>query len=231
MWITLLPAGLYSLWAMKTIYLGEPIKEFGSLSLAIGLFVGLASASKSYLPERNENTAPTTLLLPVTELERFVTRIILTALFPMTGPLLILIFLGNLYAFLSGGSAALSNGFIGPDSSFFMSDVPLFVIYHSIVFAGGLFFRENILLKCAISAMGYLATIAVFSAILIGTSILKHISTSMQNTGHLQDSIVNLQSNFFTNSLIVAFVSWKLIAPTLLYVAAYFKASELEVRS
>jgi hypothetical protein len=224
MWITILPGGLYLLWATKTMLLGSPVQEFGSFSLGLGMFAGLSLATTSYRQEMNGNTAPAALLLPVAEIERFICRWIMTAIFPILGPLLILLTMGNIFSARSAFVYDLPFKFLAPEPDFFYAQIPFYILCHSIVFAGGLFFRTRALFKTMFAVMAYLFITGV------GTFAFTLSQLAELVKGN-QEGIINLFAAPADLPLITMRVAWQVVFPLLMYIAAYWKARELEVRA
>jgi hypothetical protein len=164
-------------------------------------------------------------MLPASHGERFGTRLLLTFVLPFFGQAVLLTLLANVFALLG---AALGRGFAGPllpDAHGLLSTLGYYVTAHSIFFAGGLFFRGNALVKTLLASLGYAFALGIVFLAFSAAGVAEKVSFDLSFPGNV-DGV----STAVTTATSVSRVAWTAVLPLFLYVAAFFRARENEVR-
>ena len=105
----------------------------------------------------------------------------------------------------------------------------LFLLAHSVFFAGGIFFRGNPFVKAGLAAIFYTFVLGVTSLILVASGIAERASLA-QVVGALFGSQEAGLSKGYEIMVLVSRIAWCGVLPLFLYIASALRAREFEVR-
>lgn len=219
------PSAVYTLWAMGRLLNGGAVDNWGDTSFKIGLLLGIGAAVGAHNKEVDPASASFHLLLPASHAERFVTRWLLTFGLSFFGQLLLLTVLANLFSAVSVLFGRTEKWLIVPEFSGLVQSFGLYFPVHGIFFAGGIFFKRNPLVKSILAAMVYGGALSFLAVVLTFVGVGNKVSYDL-------GQLLNAEgvSGGFDSTKLAVQCAWLLIFPVLLYVAAFFRACENEVR-
>jgi hypothetical protein len=225
----LLPAALLLLLNMFTFLTRKELdSSFPEGIFKLSLLLGIGPTLNAHRKEMDEITAPFHLMLPVSSLEKFVSRWLLTFGLAFVGSLCVIIVLCNAFAlvnFMAGKGDAI---FVFPSTQILLNSLQSFFVFHSIYFLGGVRFRKNAFLKTIFSMIGYMFGVFCLFMILLSTGFLKDLFADV-SLPQIFEKISRGPQDGIGLSLIK--ISWTIVLPVLLYISAYFHSDEFEARS
>ncbi|MCA2961612.1 MAG: hypothetical protein IOD12_15285 [Silvanigrellales bacterium] len=226
----LVPPLLVVFWGSLGILSGRPFENWPTLPFLVGLCLAIGAAASAHAREKDPLTAPFHCLLPVTHEERFATRLLLGLVLPFFGQCFALTLLSNI--FVSLGAVILGSGFPGlllPPLESMLSLGGLFLLAHSVFFAGGIFFRGSPFVKTSLAAVFYAFVLGIASLVLVASGIAERASLSQVVGALLVPQEAGLSKGYET-MVLVSRIAWCGVLPLFLYVASALRARELEVR-
>lgn len=225
----LLPTAIYTLSETGSLLTGSAAGSWGQTSFIIALLLGLGAAVNAHRKEIDTGTASFHLLLPVTHGERFLSRMAMTLGVCFAGQLLVLMILANLFAAISSFMGFSSMQFVKPSGNFLLISLSLFLPLHSLYFAGGVFFRRSPFIKSTLFALAYAAALGLFMLVLILGGLAQKADFSLEQMMKMVMTTDSVAYGFEA-SMWCSRIAWQLVAPLLLYAAAYHRSCENEVR-
>lgn len=226
----LVPPFLVILWASLRLLSGRPFESWPTGPFVVGLLLAIGAASSAHARDKDALTAPFYLQLPVSHAERFASRLLLGAVLPFLGQWLTLTLLANL---LAGVSVVVVGapfpGVLWPGWETTLSLGGLFLLAHSVFFAGGIFFRASPFVKTAFAASGYAFVLGVTALVLMASGLAQKASIPEILGSVLGQGDVGLSQGLATLAWITR-LAWCGVLPVLLYTAAAARAREAEVR-
>jgi hypothetical protein len=198
-----------------------PIGWFGLSNL---LAVGLASLA--FARENASSTGAFYLMIPASHIEKYAAKWIFTFVFGFFVPLLSFTAFANVLMFLGLATKANELNFIFPSQEIFSSTLGIFAVFHAIFFCGSAFFKKNVIPKTLFSMGLYGFVVSFVGMIFIASGL---ISREMQ----LAFSEINGATVELTLGRVgtIARLSFLVLLPFFLYVAAYLRLEEIEVSS
>jgi hypothetical protein len=177
---------------------------------------------------RNENhptRAMFYLTMPVSHCERFTSRWVSSFSLIFFGNLLIFLVLSNVFVEVSALLGRSPRQMVYPEIQQLLSSFGIFLLAHSISFAGGIFFKRSPGIKTALSAILYAGVLSIGALVLVVGGVAQKAAFDLSRIGQLD----GVKGSFDTTTTVLM-IAWQLIFPILLYVAAYFRTIENEAR-
>jgi hypothetical protein len=107
-----------------------------------------------------------------------------------------------------------------------LSTLGMFTLSHGVFFTGGIFFRKNALMRTIFAFLAYAALVSLGTGVFVFSSG----SEKMLLTLAMSAAGLGVTDTIFSSVQGLERVLWCGVLPLLLYIAAYFSATENEVR-
>jgi hypothetical protein len=220
----LIPAAAYLAISLLQVLYGAAVQGWPATAFAVGSLIAFYITANIHRKDLEPGTASLYLLLPVSSCERVLARWLLTCLFPfafLTVTLTLLALLFGAVSFADGKALVLE---FAPRDALFQSSLPKFIAAHSAFFAGGIFFRKNPIFKTVLVAL-------TITLLLFATKISIGVSGALHNDAFdLGMNFGSLQKDLPT-ALWGNMIAWLGVMPIGLYLAAYFRNADNELRA
>lgn len=225
-----IPLALLLLSRAWDLLAGGGVDGFPSSLFSLGLLLGIGAAMNAHRSDKETATASLHVLLPATALEKFAARWTLS--FGLTYVAnFALLALASL-AF-SGVAAATGRGWPSdalPPVAVWLGGLAWYLPVHAVFFCGGAFFRGNPFFKTVASVAVYALLLCVVVAVALAPFVDTGRAVAMALgflTGNLDTS---MPGEGIRLAVLVGRVAWTVVLPLFLYLAAYHRTVEHEVR-
>jgi hypothetical protein len=226
-----LPLGVFLLMRLLALLGGGNVTAFPMTTLELGLLVGVASAVNAYRPEKDPASASFHVMLPVTAAEKFLVRWVLGFGLTFVGVflgLLVLTFFFSALGWAQGRGAFQAHM---PGAKELSMAFTKFLAVHSAFFCGGIFFKGNAFIKTLVSLLTYaFGLYALVGGLILWGATPRGI---FQPGGTIPTDIperIEAAGQAFAFAESATMVGWLIVMPLFLYLAAYFRTVEHEVR-
>jgi hypothetical protein len=221
----LVPTMLYSLWALGSLLNGGVVDGWGSGSFSFGLMLGISAAANAHRMENNQSTAVFHLLLPATHCEKFFGKWMLSFGLCFFGQALWLTILANAFALIGAIKGGSIPSPLLPESNQLSSELEMYLVTHSVFFAGGVFFKRNVIIKTILSSTAFAAAAGLVVLVLVSAGVIPRSTFTLERLIEFQGA--GSGSSFGKR---VFHVAWFYVLPVFLYAAAYRRSGRNEAR-
>lgn len=226
----LVPLALLVLFRGWEFFMKGAVSGFPASLFSFGLLLGIGSAMNAHRADNETGTASLHVLMPATALEKFAARWALS--FGLTYVAnFVLLATASLAA--SALAAATGRGWPAdalPSVPVWFGGIAWYLPVHAVFFCGGTFFRGNPFFKTVAAVAAYVLVLGVLVALLLAPIV----DTAPAVVMALSFLSGNLEATLPGEGTRVAVstgrVAWSAILPLFLYLAAYHRTVEHEVR-